>query len=556
MDSRKIEEVKVEGRPTSVEMLLIVFKRARLPIQRSLFELNCLVLGDKRNHILSGQNRRDRKRHTERRRPKAISILSEKSRQRKVAKSTVAVRYAWIEVIPASLFDETLSQFQYDLTHCVPTPADIRCFARLRRQLTEIFEKEIDRQTKLIEILREENIIPRGGNLNPNTIGKYTTDGDVRTTTPCCYGDFLYFVQEIKNEFSTGKAEPYMEAIHYWWAHIRQHIERKTSQVRDRLNFPAILLVHAGSHFSVAVAALTDVLNVETLATIPLHVHSTNITGALDAGERFVDDKRVFRGSLKHDNVPLFIKFSRRYGEATHRRAQEVGLAPQLLSVEQIHGWYIVAMEDLSQSYETLHDVLYNGHDVDQARTLLSDVQAAVRKLHALGHVHGDIRPVNILVRNLGVGFGHSIVFVDWDWSGAIGNVCYPHNMNPAIKRSEDAVVGTEIKQEHDLAMSSNFVFVFAFGSEYRSWEITYYIPPILVVLDQTYAFSAVQLLATAYCSRPRSFILHAKQDLWVWVCYYDYYCHYDYRYHARSTRNRNIQDENTGQNEEPDRRI
>jgi len=148
--------------------------------------------------------------------------------------------------VPASLFDETLSQFQYDLAHCVPTPADIRCFARLRRQLTEIFEKEIDRQTKLIEILREENIIPRGGNLNPNTIGKYTTDGDVRTTTPCCYGDFLYFVQEIKNEFSTGKAEPYMEAIHYWWAHIRQHIERTTSQVRDRLNFPAILLVHAG----------------------------------------------------------------------------------------------------------------------------------------------------------------------------------------------------------------------------------------------------------------------------------------------------------------------
>ncbi|KAE9386907.1 hypothetical protein BT96DRAFT_803069, partial [Gymnopus androsaceus JB14] len=222
------------------------------------------------------------------------------------------------------------------------------------------------------------------------------TDGDIRTTTPCCYGDFLYFVQEIKNEFSTGKAEPYMEAIHYWWAHIRQHIERKTSQVRDRLNFPAILLVHAGSHFSVAVAALTDVLNVETLATIPLHVHSTNITGVLDAGERFicalrtalrslhnfyetainlpqhqieypfrdyilqnserisfkykeqVNDKRVFRGSLKDDNVPLFIKFSRRYGEATHRRAQEVGLAPQLLSVEQIHGWYIVAMRNLA----------------------------------------------------------------------------------------------------------------------------------------------------------------------------------------------------------------
>ncbi|KAE9392047.1 hypothetical protein BT96DRAFT_831172, partial [Gymnopus androsaceus JB14] len=172
-----------------------------------------------------------------------------------------------------------------------------------------------------------------------------------------------------------------------------------------------------GSHFAVAVAALTDVLNVETLTTIPLHVHGTNITGALDAGERFVcalrtalrslhhnfyetannlpqrqieypfrdyilqnsermsfeykeqvDDKRVFRGSLKDGNSPLFIKFSRRYGEATHRRAQEVGLAPQLLSVEQIHGWYIVAMEDLSQSYETLHDVLYNGHDVDPAR--------------------------------------------------------------------------------------------------------------------------------------------------------------------------------------------
>lgn len=151
------------------------------------------------------------------------------------------------KAVPASLFHETLSKFQHDLTHCTPTPDDIHCFTRLRFELTEIFLNEAECQDKMIKILREENVIPLGGNISPNTIGTFTTDGDARTTTPGYGLDFLYFVQEIKNEFSTGKAEPYMEAIHYWWAHVLQHILQKTSKIPDCLNFPAILLVNAGT---------------------------------------------------------------------------------------------------------------------------------------------------------------------------------------------------------------------------------------------------------------------------------------------------------------------
>lgn len=117
--------------------------------------------------------------------------------------------------VPASLYDETLPQFHYDLTHCTPTPADIYCFSRLRWALTEIFEDTTDRHSTLIKILREGSVIPHGGNLALNTISRHTPDDDPYETTPCCYGDFLYFVQKTIDEFSTGYSEPYLEAIHY-----------------------------------------------------------------------------------------------------------------------------------------------------------------------------------------------------------------------------------------------------------------------------------------------------------------------------------------------------
>lgn len=47
----------------------------------------------------------------------------------------------------------------------------------------------------------------------------------------------------------------------------------------------------------------------------------------------------------------------------SHHEAQEAGLVPQLLSVEMIHEWYLVAMSGLSQNYESFHDV----YDVDRA---------------------------------------------------------------------------------------------------------------------------------------------------------------------------------------------
>jgi hypothetical protein len=172
--------------------------------------------------------------------------------------------------VPASLFDETLSQFQYDLTQCNPSPKDILSYRRLRAALTEIFPEEPRRRDKLIEILREEGIIPAGSHLNPNTIGKYTTDGDLRVAER--FAEFLYYVQELKNECSTGGAEPYFECIHYWWAHVRRHIENPSkSEILDRLNFPAILLIHMGvSCFSLLFFILTQLQDPTCLSLMQL----------------------------------------------------------------------------------------------------------------------------------------------------------------------------------------------------------------------------------------------------------------------------------------------
>jgi hypothetical protein len=100
-----------------------------------------------------------------------------------------------------------------------PSPEDIFCFRKLRAILTGFFADEDVHRDQLIKILREDGIIPPGGHLNPKTIGKLTTDGDLRVSET--FSEFLY-VQEVKNEFSTGGAEPYFECIHYWWAKGRR----------------------------------------------------------------------------------------------------------------------------------------------------------------------------------------------------------------------------------------------------------------------------------------------------------------------------------------------
>ncbi|EPT02464.1 hypothetical protein FOMPIDRAFT_1118376, partial [Fomitopsis schrenkii] len=260
--------------------------------------------------------------------------------------------------------------------------------------------------------------------------------------------------------------------------------------------FPAVLVLHfAGPYVDIAVAIFGDKLNVEHLTSFSVHAHPTNIvvreTGAralepsslyetlvlatakplscavvgLDMeGNRHeleyleaLEDTRVFRARTKMDRKPLVVKFSVRYCKEAHLAAFESGFAPKLYAVE--HDWAMIVMEDKSADYTNLWDAEYMKGG--KRRVLaLEDVRAKVRdglrSLHERGSVHGDVRDVNVRVRNATVAETEpAVVLVNWDRAGEKSFARYPWRMNCVhVKRPEDARPGEAIKEEHDMWMA------------------------------------------------------------------------------------------------------
>jgi hypothetical protein len=154
-------------------------------------------------------------------------------------------------------------------------------------------------------------------------------------------------------------------------------------------------------------------------------------------------DKLLFLGNAD-DGEWIYIKFVRRYSQGAHEKCAGMGVAPRLRGFEDIGaGWRMVIMDTLDMEYKP-----FNKHAVP-ARTC-EDMKERLVELHQAHFVHGDIRDVNIMTRKDGKpGF----MLVDFDWSGTIGKVRYPMNVNKAIWRPDDVSDGKLIEPSHDIAM-------------------------------------------------------------------------------------------------------
>ncbi|KAI0738576.1 hypothetical protein C8Q80DRAFT_1206047 [Daedaleopsis nitida] len=413
---------------------------------------------------------------------------------------------------PPSLLDETLCQLRSDLKSIKPSPNDIRCYNALRQVACVIYNNEGERRKAFTDTLREYGILPKpfsSGNIYPS----YTTDGDLRST---CQGEeVISFLQEIKNEVSAGgKAEPSFEALLYWVATVRRILDAKTTKGEDweQVNFPAILVMHFGPYLAIAAATYVTRPNVGHMCCIPLHVHSTNVA-ELEAGERAIaalrvavhsllkwyptlhtrahrgdfpfrdfytdgsapnikhyfeyleaiDKKRIFRVKRKSDGKLLCVKFSTRYSADAHRKAHELGLAPALHAVNYVGEWIMVVMDDMSKKYANTMYALRAEQPIPRNNPALSLaaarelVEKKLPALHAAGFVHGDVRTVNVLVRNEDAApepAGADVLLVDFDWAGPVGETVYPRRMNPAVERPEGAQSGEVITTEHDILMA------------------------------------------------------------------------------------------------------
>jgi len=163
--------------------------------------------------------------------------------------------------------------------------------------------------------------------------------------------------------------------------------------------------------------------------------------------------KLVFwaKQSVQGKDVPLCVKFVKRYGRDAHLYCASVGFAPKLLGFEDIGGgWFMVVMQKLTtEQYSCGQDILPLRND-----GLKRAFTNRLAEFHNKGYVHGDIRIANVMVSKDGKG----CMLLDFDWSGKAGHVCYPWDLNTdkSLKRPGDATPLELISAFHDRKMADN----------------------------------------------------------------------------------------------------
>jgi len=184
-------------------------------------------------------------------------------------------------------------------------------------------------------------------------------------------------------------------------------------------------------------------------------VKATGIAPWLGEGSHHLVFTATFKGVTPSLPPPpphsVLLKLVRgRYGGSAHAAAAALGYAPALLGTAQVPGgWTAVVMEALSA-----HDgwEVYKPEDQAQRAAVLAAYATSVAEL---GYVHGDLRPVNVLVR-VPPRSGDAkvdVAFLDWDWAGAAGEAVYPPGLSEAIAWPVGAHVGAVITRLHDEAV-------------------------------------------------------------------------------------------------------
>ena len=146
----------------------------------------------------------------------------------------------------------------------------------------------------------------------------------------------------------------------------------------------------------------------------------------------------------------LCVKFVRTYAPTVHEQCAALGMSPPLRGFNAVPGgWHMVVM-DLLEEYECLHGVKRSLSDEEKER-LREELGSKLRDLHQKNSVHGDVRDANVMVRRGELEWR----LVDFDWSGEIGEVRYPMNVNrgPGLRRPKDALDGELILADHDMEM-------------------------------------------------------------------------------------------------------
>jgi len=170
----------------------------------------------------------------------------------------------------------------------------------------------------------------------------------------------------------------------------------------------------------------------------PTHPYPTSFTSRDGSVNRFIylfqmKGRNLFFGRMDDaDGTAICIKFVTHYCEEGHEFLAAKGFAPKLHAVERLPGGlYMVVMDDVSEEYISLFDLIRDNLDLLSeehlgARNSLSDkIRQCLWQLHQAGFVHGDIRDTNIMVkpRKWGGLNDGSFLVVDYDSCSKIKQV-------------------------------------------------------------------------------------------------------------------------------------
>lgn len=146
--------------------------------------------------------------------------------------------------IPPSLLDKTLCEFRYNIHNHQPTDQDHRDFHRVQSAMIETYPDEPARRDHLSSILSQ--ILPHMP--SPGSILTYTDDGVLYRTLSEL--QFIYYMQELKNEIGSILGEPNVELARCYLEFVRVCLKRLGDKKVNFLNFPAILLAQVGKSLS------------------------------------------------------------------------------------------------------------------------------------------------------------------------------------------------------------------------------------------------------------------------------------------------------------------
>ncbi|KAF9222785.1 hypothetical protein BS17DRAFT_782582 [Gyrodon lividus] len=319
---------------------------------------------------------------------------------------------------------------------------------------------------------------------------------------------YRYVIAEFKNDAGASVSEPYIQAA----AH---YLERTRTQALENTgtSLPCLLLVVFGPYIVFAGAAWNLRPTVQVLSTpLAFHYHSTDTdtqftvarhmaafrksvrslkqyyegmpadglantlshpslfpyptsyTSLIDNSEktfryreRVKDNyKLIFFGTLVEDlatEIPICIKFVRRYSREAHLCCAQSGFAPTLRGFGPIPGgWFMVVMDELV-GYKSLADL------TDRLpKSVFEAIRIQLNQLHSGGFVHGDVRDANIMVRKA-AGGTFELMIIDFDWAGEVNAARYPPYVNRnGIDRPDDADDGELILAVHDHWMLDDMI--------------------------------------------------------------------------------------------------